>query len=565
MANRTKEPNKKPGVSVNVKKDPVIRKNLLLRYPFLWLILIPVIVYIKTITFQLTKLDDQIFIKENQIYNSGFKNIPVSFHRGLFNPKEDIYYRPLFLVDFILESKIFGIDPHGYHLTNLLYHIISVVLLFIFFRKLKIPDVDSLILTTLFAVHPVLTGAVAWIPGRNDMLLMIFFLSGLLLSISYTEKPGWIILAGQFILALLAVFIKETAMIIPLITLIILLFFFKPGWKRLLPVMAVWVVAVLIWIVERSTAPAAMTGQSFREMFHSGIARIPAIIQYIGKILLPVNLSVFPIVEDTTLVWGMIATIGIIALLILSKSYFKPLTLFGIFWFLVFLLPVLIVPKYINDQVFEHRLYIPIIGILLILSQTSVFKPDFSQAKKFLIYGIIILGFSTLSFIRSDYYAEAVVFWNKAVKDSPHSATAKMILGTKVESDKDREWWFLQAYAIDPKLKNLNYYLGKVMMEKKNDDSAAMFLRREAKIQQLGDVYFLLAQTSFSWQKLDSAAYYLEQVIRVEPVHPQANFNLAMLYFQLGKNDKGHKVIENMKVKGMEIPEELVKVNTHYK
>jgi len=326
----------------------------------------------------------------------------------------------------------------------------------------------------------------------------------------------------------------------------------------------VWIVAVLIWIVERSTAPAAMTGQSFRDMFHAGIERIPAIIQYIGKILIPVNLSVFPIVEDTTLVWGIIATIGILVLVILSKSFFKPLTLFGIFWFLVFLAPVLIVPKSINDQVFEHRLYIPVIGVLLVLSQTLLFKPDFLKSKKMVIYGIIILGFGAMSFIRSDYYSDAVVFWNKAVKDSPHSATAKMILGTKVDSTIERESWFLKAYAIDPKLKNLNYYLGKVLMELKKEDSAAMFFRRETKIQQLGDVYFLLAQTSFSRQKLDSAAYYLEQVIRVEPLHPQANFNLAMLWFQLGKNEKGHRVIENMKAKGMEIPEELVKVNSHY-
>ena len=110
-------------------------------------------VYARSLSLDYTKLDDSIFIVENAQYNADLKNISVSFQRGLFNPTKDAYYRPLFLVDFILESRLFGIKPAGYHFTNLLFHIISVILLFLFLKRIKIPPADSFLLSLLFAVH----------------------------------------------------------------------------------------------------------------------------------------------------------------------------------------------------------------------------------------------------------------------------------------------------------------------------------------------------------------------------------------------------------------------------
>ena len=96
----------------------------------LMLIFIPVLVYIQVLSLGFTMLDDTIFIVENQLYNKDLANIVQSFQRGLFNPDQDIYYRPVFLVDFILESRLFGINAAGYHFSNLVFHVLCVVLLF---------------------------------------------------------------------------------------------------------------------------------------------------------------------------------------------------------------------------------------------------------------------------------------------------------------------------------------------------------------------------------------------------------------------------------------------------
>ena len=529
-------------------------------FSILLLISVTFMVYSRSLFLDFTKLDDSIFIVENAQFNSDAKNIGVSFHRGLFNPTKDAYYRPVFLVDFIVESRIFGINPAGYHFTNLLFHIFSVTLLFLFFRKIKIPPADSFLLSMLFAVHPVLTQAVAWIPGRNDMLLMIFFLSSFILLLKYLEKPTPAILLLHSLIFLIALFTKETAIIIPVIIGGFSVFYLKCGWKKLAVPIMCWIAAIAVWLLVRSTATLSNEWVSPSVMLRTGIDRLGVILQYLGKIFLPVNLTVFPIAEDVTLMWGILALAGFTALMVFSKSYSKPLTWLGLGWFIVFLIPVLIVPKSLNDQVFEHRLYLPVIGILIMLSQAFPFGGRLNPKIKFAVVSAVVLIFSIQSFIRTSYFNDPVTFWTHAVNGSPHSAYARTLLGTKVENPADRERLFKEAHVLDPTLKNLNYYLGKVMFEKKQNDSAAMYFRQELVHNPVSDAYFLLAQIAFANNSLDSAAVNLEKVIEIDPINPQANHNLVLLYYQQGHLDRARRVLHAMQLNGMDVDKELLQM-----
>ena len=556
-----------------MKPNEKLRKNSLNKVPasvegwfantrnlILLLATITAFVYFKTIFLDYTKLDDSIFIVENAQFNSDTHNIGVAFQRGLFNPTKDAYYRPMFLVDFIIESNFFGVKPAGYHFTNLLFHLFSVVLLFLFFRKIKIPALDSFLLTMFFAVHPVLTQAVAWIPGRNDMLLMIFFLLCFIIVIKYIEKPKLYLLLLQSFFFVLALFTKETAIIIPIIITGFLIFILKCGWRKTgLPAFS-WIAAIIFWFLVRSTATLSKEWLSPTNMLRAGVERIIVVLQYLGKIFLPFNLTVFPIAEDISVLWGIYALVILIALIVYSKSYTRPLTYLGLFWFIAFLIPVLIVPKSLNDQVFEHRLYLPLIGILIMLSQSFPFTGKVNPQIKMILIGTIAIIFAVQSFVRIDYFKDPITFWTHAVEGSPHSAYARTLLGTKVEDPAKREKLFKEARSLDPNLKNLNYYLGKVMFDRKQADSAEYFLRKELLHNPIRDAYFLLAQIAFSKNSFDSAAVNLEKVIELDPLDPQANHNLVLLYYQHGHVEKSRQVIHNMQLKGMEVGNDLLQM-----
>jgi len=553
MKKNTKEA-RKPVLKVSSLKE---KKEPWYHNPVWWLVIITGLLYGRTMNLGFTRLDDSIFIIENEQYNKGFDNLATSFHRGLFHPTDDVYYRPVFLVDFILESKIFGTNPAGYHFTNLLFHLLSVVLLYTFFRRLNISAVNAFLLAMIFAVHPVLSQAVAWIPGRNDMLLMIFFLSGMIVTIDYIKKTGTVLYFAQAFLFLLALFTKETAVIIPIIMTALLIFCFRIPWKKIIPLAAGWVLAVLVWFLVRASATLSPRDDLFSEMMHSALRRLPAIIQYMGKIFFPFNLTVFPVIDEITLVWGVIATILLILLIILSGSYDKPITWIGLFWFLVFLLPVLIVPKSLNDQVFEHRLYVPLIGILLMMGPVIRSTDHWPGSRRYLLFAAILIVFASISFVRTGYYDSPLAFWTKAVEGSPRSCYARMMLGTKVDSPAEREKLFLEAWKLDPTQKNLNYYLGKVMLEKKAFDSAEYFLKREARNTKIPDVYFMLAQLAYTKHQYDTTARYLEKVIQLDPLNPQANSNMVMVYWQMGQKEKAKASLELMRQKGLQMPPNL--------
>lgn len=226
----------------------------------------------------------------------------------------------------------------------------------------------------------------------------------------------------------------------------------------------------------------------------------------------------------------------------------------------MFLIPVLIVPKALNDQVFEHRLYLPLIGILIMLSQAFPFTGDVKPKIKIALVSAICLVFALQCFIRTGYFNDPVTFWTHAAKGSPHSAYAKALLGTKTENDAAREELFKEAYKIDPNLKNLNYYLGKVMFDRKQQDSAEIFLRKELIRNPMADAYFLLAQIAFSKNRFDSAAFNLEQVVALDPLNSQANHNLVLLYYQQGNPERSRQVIQNMQQKGMEVGNDLLQM-----
>jgi tetratricopeptide (TPR) repeat protein len=567
--------NYRPGKKIEKpkKKEPLKqlpRKQFIQRYAVLLLILLPLVVYFKTLSFDLTKLDDHIFIQENQAYNSNPSNIISCFHRGLFSRSDNVFYRPVLLADFIIESQFFGTSPKGFHFTNLLLHICCVLLLYLFLRKIDIPDTDALILALIFSVHPILSQAVAWIPGRNDMLLVLFFFAGSILVIDYIRKPGWILFAGQFLFLLLALFTKETGVIIPVILMSFILVKYKTSWKRWLPLLMSWLVAIMAWFFMRKASAIGKEASAPLDLIHNAIPRLPAILQYLGKIFFPVNQSVYPSLTQTTYFWGILSLIGLTVLIILSKSYKKPLTLIGLGWFILFLIPVLMVPVEKNDQIFEHRLYLPIIGILLILSQTLFFSKTVKVEKKLILAFSVIATLGILSYFHCNYFRDALTFWNKAAEDNPGSGMAKMILGTYMTDPAEQERLYKEAYKLNPHIQALNLMLGKIAMNDNRNADAKKYFLKELELTKMPGTYNCLAHLYVLNNKLDSAAWCLQQSVDigiqskrekesyVPEILDEACHNLVLVYLNLNKKDKAVNVIQEMKTNGIPVSQDLI-------
>ena len=99
-----------------------------------------------------------------------------------------------------------------------------------------------------------------------------------------------------------------------------------------------------------------------------------------------------------------------------------------------------------------------------------------------------------------------------------------------------------------------------MLFDRKETDTAEIFIRKELVNNPIPDAYFLLAQIAFSNNKFDSAAVNLEKVIELNPTDPQANHNLVLLYYQQGQPEKSRQIIRNMQQKGMEVGNDLLQM-----
>ena len=422
-------------------------------HPYFWLIVACFFIYLKTLTFYFTYFDDNTLILDNFWFLRDIGNILKCFTKSVFLRDTDLYYRPVMLISLMLDAQIGGIAPLVYHFTNILLHAAAACLVFRLFTGLSHGREKAFFISLLFMAHPALTQAVAWIPGRNDSLFGIF---ALLAFITYTglEETSDIRRYALYMLYFnIALYAKETAvMLVPagiLYTLMVKKKGLLPGRTALM--VSGWTASAVLWMVMRNVSMGVFQKQNIPDT-GAGLKEIlPGMIQYLGKAVLPFNLSVFPTNSDTSLAYGCEAA-AIIAVMLLSAPRERVnRSLFGLAWLVMFILPPFIVPDRVR---LEHRLYVPVIGFLMVLA--GVKWPGALKRWNLLrIAGVsAVLLFASIAFVHSDNFINRLVFWKSAVKSSPRSSFAHKSLaviyldyGEKQLSETE----LLKAVELDPR------------------------------------------------------------------------------------------------------------------
>ena len=530
-----------------------------IKLPHLWIFLAIMIVYGSSIQFGLTHLDDKIFILENSGYNKDMHNILHSFHRGVFSEENDTYYRPILLISYILEYPLHAQNPQGYHLVNLLLHIACCFLVLKLLQQLLKNHLHAFFLTMIFAVHPVLSQAVVWIPGRNDTLLMLFLASFFISYLQFIErkKPLYYIL--QLLFLGLALFTKESALAAPIMAVMITVYVLKKGWqiKNHLFLFAGWIPTFALWYFLRHASTLHAGHHTIHSYWNAFIYHLPVLVQYIGKIFFPFNLSVFAMQEDTVYVYGLAAILLFIGITALAKNKNIHIIIFGACWFAAFMLPALFVPKGLNDQVFEHRLYIPILGIFLMLSQSVLFLNRFKAKTMLMGVMVLVLLLGIGSHSHAKLFKDEITFWESATETSPHSSYAAMLLGVKYyfkDRKADAEKMIRKSYALNPRERYTNHYMGKLLLEKDSFVAAEKYFKKETEISNFNESWFELAHIAFIKNDLKGAEKALSKAALLMQSDPTIHSNLLLLYIDLKEYEKAEIQLKRMKTNGLPIP-----------
>lgn len=411
-------------------------------------IVLSFIVYAQCLKFDFTHHDDLGLVRSKELVLSNAVQIfekGVFFFTGDIAPEKDLYYRPVQNIVYATVNSWAGNSAGAHHFANILLHIIACGLLFRFLVNLGFKNNTAFLTTVLFTVHPLLVQGVAWIPGSGELLITIFLLAGFncihrLLS---TEKMNVGLLLASLLFFLLALLSKESA--IGFVPLIVFYFLFlhpaKERNKKPLLFFAIGLVPVIVtWYLLRQHAVGAYAHLSLSLLFQSLVKNGSLVIYYIGKAVLPFHLGPMQSADDANWMAGAIVTAVLIALFFIIKSERNMrLLLFGIVWYVCFIIPTL----FISDMKFDfyaynHRMYLPLIGLLIAIIEIFAFNTK--QYKPSVLWIALLtpsLVFLFTSFVYCGVFKNKYAFHEAAIKNSPHSIQALESLGNMYVNDKN--------------------------------------------------------------------------------------------------------------------------------
>jgi tetratricopeptide (TPR) repeat protein len=431
--------------------------------------------------------DDHFTIEEND-FITDVKYIPKIFVTDLFHSYAEKsgaehrnYYRPIQTLSFLIDYHIWKMNPFGFHLTNVLLHLANGILIFIAVFLICKSRLISLFTSILFLVHPVQTGAVAYLTGRSDVLACFFLLGSFIFYVIYRSATPLSVLT--FIFALLS---KEIALIFPLI-----LIFYDITYNRdrelysgrnnlslILKRYSAYFAVAAVYIALRLTifnfTPGKKIFLEWRVIYNNLLTMSRTLMEYIWFLIYPSNLHMERSVPLATSVFeGDIALslVGLACLIFLTFVCYKRwrTTFFGIMWFVIFLLPVSNVIS-LNALISEHWLYIPSIGFFLLIS-ILFSKLQFIKFK----YNFILALFILLAFLYSYKTVERNKDWKDdlsiyyaTLKDSPRKDKMYYNIGTTYHSQGSlEEAAKFYRLAIDRGMKRAEVYtnLAVVYME----------------------------------------------------------------------------------------------------
>jgi hypothetical protein len=374
--------------------------------------------------------DDKALILNNPFIQSS--NLPVeTFKKDIFGhwigkARYSLMYRPVQILTYWLDYKIWGFNPFGFRLTNLILYLLNGILLYLVLLKLFSDVRLSAITAALFIAHPLNLPVVSYISGRADSLSLLFmFLSALL----FLKD----LYALSLLSAVFALLSRENALTLFLFIALIIMVQKKEkkNYILLLPFISLGLLYVGFRFFLFGFSGLAVHGQGM-VLSWSLLNCANITLKYISLLLFPFNLHFF---RTTPFIVGLL---NLKAIFIIFMSFFvlflvwkfrkNKILVFGFFWFLSGLIPVFLMfdgfMKFNQALMAESWVYQASAGFFLILSLCLL------KLKKagLLICGVLILYFAVLTVYNNSLWKDAVSFDKNTLKYLPDDSPFRRIL-----------------------------------------------------------------------------------------------------------------------------------------
>lgn len=536
-------------------RDPFTTRNLnpeRKRQPswrvVLWLCLVTLLAYIN-VTANKFVLDDKYFLVENYalrqpllLFSPWFKAIP-------------LVVRPAMFLSLALDYRVWGLDPAGFHLTNLLLHLLNVLLVYGVALRLTGGRFFAPLAGLLFALHPVHSEAVAAMVGRSDLMVTMFSLVGLLAYQRFIEDKGLLRRGLFFLLTLLsygaACLTKENGIVLPLLLVISenLLWKVKDRGRGLraqaLSIVPFLVVGALYIGFRQMAVPPSEQTVWGGGAWQTALLMMMVLWKYLVLLVFPFPLSPYYI-SYWPVGWGYAEVLGgLLALLggvFVAFRYTRlfPLLSWAVAWIGISLLPVSNIIPIPGAMMAERWLYPPSVGFCVFMAWgvSALLARSHAIPRRILIaFGFIVL---TLFTIR-------IVTWNPVWRDerslnqtvlrkNPESVLARVNMGNYfylAGRYREAEEEYLGAFRLNPLSAEVHLNLGNVLCAEGEILRGIGEFRRSLVLDSTMVPAWFALGTAYQGRGVpDSALLLYQRVLKLDPLNVPALNNSGIIYLE---------------------------------
>ncbi|MGD0820762.1 MAG: tetratricopeptide repeat protein [Desulfomonilia bacterium] len=527
-------------------------------------------VYWQVVGFDYINMDDPQYILDNYTLRNG---VSLEGIRWAFSSFYASNWHPLTWISHMLDVQIFGLlNPGLHHITNVIFHILNTILLFLVLEKMTAASWRSAAVAALFAVHPLHVESVAWIAERKDVLSTFFWMLTMMSYLWYVQNrtiKRYLVLILFFILGLLS-----KPMIVTLPFVLLLLDFWplnrleihqagdlnknqdkgtaeSVGWHSRLSALVLEKIPLIVFAMISSgiTMFAQKSAGSLSSLseLDFGFKMANVIISYasyLWKMIWPFNLANFyaypevihPLAVILCAIFLLFVTVAV-----LFFAFRFPYLVVGWLWYIGTLVPVIGIVQVGSQSMADRYTYIPLIGIfLMIVWGFSDLFCRWRWGKA--VLGVISVGVLVLliavAWVQVGFWknSETICRHTIAVTKNNYMAYTNLglVLIKKGQLDEAIKE-FHQALRIRPTSEAYNG-IGMSYIMKKEDKAAVEYLSKGVQIDPNNmNIHNNLGLLLASMGRTDEAIEQFQELLRLNPMDFQAHFNLGKAMLLTGK------------------------------
>jgi len=523
------------------------------------------VVFGQTLGFGFVNFDDNLYIYENPIVLKGltFPGILWAFtHFWAFN------WHPLTWLSHMLDCQFYGLNAGGHHLTNVLLHAATVILLFLVLRRMTGCLWRSAFVAAVFAIHPLRVESVAWLAERKDVLSGLFFMLTLGAYVGYARHP-WSPARYGLVVLLFALGLMCKPMLVTLPFVLLLLDYWplnrlqantgnEPVFRlarrqiprRLilekLPLLGLTVASCVITIFAQ--ARVIQLSENLSLPLRLGNVLISCV-AYMDQMFWPSGLAVlYPVTAGDVRIAGVALSLAVLAgistgVIILHRRL--PYLLTGWLWYLIMLVPVIGILQVGLQARADRYTYLPQIGLYLLLTWAAADLCAGWRHRRVLLAGgaaTILVALIFCARAQTAYWKNSESLWTHTLARTSNNYIAHYSLGKALFEQGNVDEAIAQyqkALQIKPDYADVHETLGNALLQKGNADEAITQYQAALQINpHNAGAFYNLGNALFEQGNVDEAIAQYRKALQIKPDYADAHNNLGAALFRQGNVDE---------------------------